>query len=84
MIDTRTLEVTVLPDKTKLRLARICPLCGKRHSMIVDAAAYSAGLKAYETQHLLVQQAWPTFSPDEREMIMSGTCNDCWNSLSFF
>lgn len=84
MIDLRTLEVTVTSDSTKLRLSRVCPLCGEKHSVLVDAAAYNAGLKAYEAQHLLAQQAWPTFSPSQREMIMTGTCDACWDSLTFF
>lgn len=74
----------VLPDGSVL-LRTICPFCGKEQSMTFKgdkALKYKTG-KIYFEAGYLIQDAWPEFSPDEREFILTGICPECWNSISY-
>ena len=62
------------------KLTRTCPLCGKTYSMEFDSVLLNKGMEAYKN-HALVQYAFPTFTKSQREFLMTGICDDCWNSL---
>lgn len=49
-----------------------CPFCGKNFEMRVPYEQY---LKYRDGE--LVQNAFPDFTPEEREMLISGMCLDC-------
>lgn len=53
-----------------------CPFCGKAHEIEVNEIDY---LDWQDGE--LVQNAFPYLSADEREMLVSGICPDCWNGM---
>jgi hypothetical protein len=56
-------------------LAKKCPNCGKVTEVIVTEEAYN---RWQSGEH--VQSVWPDKTPDERELMMTGICNDkCWH-----
>ena len=59
---------------------RKCPLCGKEHSVALDLMELEEGLAAYQNGAKM-QDAFPNFSPEEREFFMSGICPTCWDSM---
>ena len=67
-----------MPDT--ITLTKTCPLCGKTHSMQFDRVAYNKGMKL-RNAGALIQDAFPTFSADQREFILGGICDACWNML---
>ena len=57
-------------------LGRECPFCGEYHKVIVSEAdfwKYAEGTS--------VQVAFPYLTADEREIIISGICKDCWDKI---
>ena len=56
-----------------LNIETVCPFCGKVSNVVVDEFDY------YDWQEgKLAQLAFPYLSPDERELLISGVCPDCW------
>jgi hypothetical protein len=52
-----------------------CIFCGKPHYVWVRPSGYKAWRKGE-----LIQSAMPELSKDERELLISGTCADCWDT----
>lgn len=50
-----------------------CPFCGKTHVVMID----TAGLLNYKNG-ALIGTAFPYLTADERELLISGTCPECW------
>ena len=53
-----------------------CRMCSKPHYIVVypsDLARFEAGTHA--------QDAFPYLSADDRELLISGTCDECWNKM---
>ena len=64
-------------------LKTVCPFCGKKQQLSLKgdkAIAYKQGKIAYEVGYN-IQAAFPTFTPDEREFILTGICNECWDNM---
>ena len=64
-------------------LETVCPFCGKKQQLNLEgdrAIAYKQGKIAYEAGYM-IQAAFPSFSPDEREFILTGICPECWNNM---
>ena len=60
----------------KISIETRCPMCGQFHYVEVkecDFYAWQAGE--------LAQSAFPYLSADEREMLISGICPNCWNEV---
>lgn len=51
----------------------VCPFCGMPHDVEVDFLDFCAWQNGK-----LAQDAFPYLSADEREMLISGICPDCW------
>ena len=52
-----------------------CPICGESDVIDVNLQSYKdwcAGLK-------LAQDAFPSHSPSERERLITGICDPCWD-----
>ena len=62
----------------KVTFTRSCPFCGKQHSIAVKQDDFAAGARAL-CHGALVQDAFPSFSADEREMLITGICSKCWS-----
>ena len=67
-------------NSDKITLTNICPFCNKAHTITVDRKEYYDGLVARECG-ALIQDAFPNFTPSEREMIMTGICDKCWDNM---
>ena len=53
-----------------------CPFCGLIHEVEVNEMDYLDWQDG-----VLVQDAFPYLSADEREMLISGICPDCWDEM---
>ena len=53
-----------------------CRMCNEIYAVEVEAVGYQQW-RAGE----LIQNALPTLSAEERELLISKTCDDCWNKL---
>lgn len=59
-----------------MKLNTICPHCGKKTSLEVkreDWEQWKLGKN--------VQIVFPYLSPAEREMLITGICDDCWKEI---
>ena len=59
-----------------ITLTTTCPFCGQTHEVLVyedDFFAWRGGKCA--------QDAFPYLSADDREMLISGICPKCWDSM---
>jgi len=52
-----------------------CVFCGKEHLTTVDKVKYQRWLGGER-----IQLVWPEMSDDDREILISGTCPDCWSN----
>lgn len=53
-----------------------CPMCGKVTLVDVRSADYDAWQHG---KH--VQDAFPYLPADEREMLITGICSECWDKM---
>jgi hypothetical protein len=53
-----------------------CIGCGNRQMLILEADKVE---RYYAGAH--VQDIWPELDADTRELIMTGTCPECWNKF---
>ena len=54
-----------------------CPFCGREYMVKVSRK----GWVDYTVNNKLAQDCFPELSPAERELLISGTCNQCWEDL---
>lgn len=54
-----------------------CPLCHTINKVTVEFVNYLD----YAFEYVKAQDAFPYLSADERELIISGTCSECWDKL---
>jgi hypothetical protein len=53
-----------------------CPFCAKSSEVSVPLSGY----KAWQSGEF-IQNAMPDVSADDRELLISGTCSECWDSM---
>lgn len=56
-------------------LSRTCSLCNKQHSIEVSKEAYDNW-----NNGMNIQNAFPNLSIDERELIITGFCSECFDT----
>lgn len=56
-----------------INLEIVCPFCGNSFVLSVDEDDYLAWRGG-----MLVQDAFPYLSAEERELLISGICPECW------
>lgn len=54
-----------------------CPVCGKRATVTVNGEGY----RRWHSGEL-IQHAFPAMTADMRELLISGTHHDCYNTLN--
>ena len=54
-----------------------CVMCHIKHNVIVPIAGYHK----WATGQAKIQDALPGLSADERELLMSGICGECFNKM---
>ncbi len=63
-------------NKKEYIIITTCPFCGHANEVAVNEADF------WDWQDgALVQNAFPYLSADEREMLISGICPKCWDSM---
>jgi hypothetical protein len=68
------MDTTEFPGQYMVKTT--CPHCMQVTSVTVDREGYDRW-KAGE----LIQRALPNLSADEREMLMTGICPNCWDKI---
>lgn len=53
-----------------------CKICGTKHILNVPYEGHRLWRSGVH-----IQNALPTLSPDERELLISGTCGTCWDKM---
>jgi hypothetical protein len=66
----------MIPSET-ITAKCVCRICNNPKE-IPDVPV--AGLKAWEDGEL-IQDALPNLTADQRELLISGTCDDCWKTM---
>ena len=52
-----------------------CIICGTPHTIVVPTEGY----KRWKNREAHIQDALPTLTANERELLMSGICPVCWD-----
>ena len=60
----------------KIDVVTLCRFCGVTHTVTVKANDYRRYKMGSHAQH-----CFPYLSDDERELLISGTCKECWEKL---
>ena len=60
-----------------IKIITKCPMCQKEHEVLVHESDWNN----YKQQNMLVHDAFPYLSAEDREMLVTGICPDCWNKL---
>ncbi len=63
-------------DKDTMEVMATCRFCGTTHTMTVYIDDY---FDWQEGTH--IQEAMPYLTPAERELLISQTCQDCWDKM---
>lgn len=58
----------------------VCPICGTVN-YIQMTSDQRRRFSDWKSGKLLIQDALPDFTPDQREMLMTGICPDCWDKI---
>ena len=61
-----------------------CCICGKPHSVTITDELFHAtmlGLSQWQSGSLLIQDALPFLSIDDREILISGIGPKCWDKM---
>lgn len=61
---------------SQIDLQRECPCCGKVQRIVVDFASYYL----WKTG-LHIQKAFPELDANQREILISGICPECWDNM---
>jgi hypothetical protein len=63
--------------KNPMTLEVDCRICGKTVNLVIEQEDF----KKFKNREGAVQNIFPYLSADEREMLISGICSDCWEEL---
>lgn len=75
----RRITQTDYPNNVTVLEAK-CPFCHKTSKLTLPTSEWLKGLHAYKNG-AVAQDAWPKLSPSQRELIITGICDKCWESL---
>jgi len=65
-------------NRKECEIVTVCPICGEEHLIPANLEDFHTW---DEDDNALVQDVFPYLSADEREMLISGICPDCWDKL---
>lgn len=63
-------------DTSKVEVISRCMLCGELSGVIVDAEGYDKWVAGE-----FVQDAFPRMPAEDREVLISGTHDECWDNM---
>ena len=58
-----------------------CPVCGKFHRVVLKSAEQVKALHRWADGEGYIQDLCPFLNADEREVLISGTGANCWDTL---
>lgn len=58
----------------KITIETVCPFCGHVNEVVVENSDFID----WQVNGKLAQDAFPYLTAEEREMLISGICKDCW------
>ena len=61
-------------------IATVCPICGETDIIILSAEEEERYLQ-WQNRELLIQDALPNKTPEEREQLITGICPHCWTAM---
>lgn len=61
----------------KINIVKRCPFCDKNHSVKVNDSDWVK----YKFSYVLIQDAFPYLTAEEREIIKTGICPTCWKDM---
>ena len=61
----------------KISILITCPYCHKKYIVNVEEQDY----RDWTYKQRLAQKCFPYLSSAERELLISGTCKECWNKM---
>lgn len=62
---------------TTIRIETRCPICGEKSYVDLTYDEYLKYLK-WQRRELLIQEALPNLSAEDREKLITGICQKCW------
>lgn len=60
----------------------ICMSCDKDIKVNVDVDKFKEWMSKPRRECPLVQDEFPELTPEEREVMLSGFCQKCWNAVA--
>ena len=60
-----------------IRIETLCPVCGEKSYVDLTYDEYLKYIK-WQRRELLIQEALPNLSPEDREKLITGICPKCW------
>lgn len=63
--------------KNPMTLEVDCRVCGKTVNLVIEQEDF----RKFKNHEGMVQDIFPYLDEDEREMLISGRCSDCWEKL---
>lgn len=66
--------MTKMPAETMLAIKTKCPCCKSEKTLQVPKSGYDAWQRG-----ALIQRALPTLSAAQREQLITGICDPCWD-----
>ena len=64
-------------DDGKFHITRNCPRCNKRQEVTAEQQDFID----WQSGKKLIQQAFPYLSAGQREMLITGICDACWDKM---
>lgn len=58
-------------------LMETCDTCGKEFTFVVDDERY----QMWKARRMLIQKAMPGIAPEDREILMTHMCGECWKNM---
>lgn len=59
-----------------MKIQKECPICHKLQTIEVQVSQYNRWMAGEN-----IQIAFPNLTPDQREILMSGICPECWEKI---
>ena len=59
-----------------MKIEKVCPHCHKLQTIEVNESQYNDWMAGKN-----IQRAFPDLSADQRELLISGICHECWEEI---
>lgn len=73
-------DVRVVTNGTECSVWIKCPMCKEEHAVAMRFDEWRGGRSMWE-RGAYIQDAFPRLSPEDREILISGTCPKCWDKI---